>query len=512
MVGRRPPRRYRLDDYKRWFPTTARIFRRYLQRFGATAAPPRGTGRAVGVVVGPWLSTAMPWYSVMLAIGLARRGRNVVILWDDTRFPEADIDDQNRAIGSVLATLEGALPVERLSEQPAPAVSEADIGEIRKFSDYNVTWTMRGAPLAESERPWLRAVEDCLTRALPRVRSALDRIDPDCVVVPGGVYGTSGVIRFAATERGCRVATFDADQHVAQLCVNGVAAQHADVPQAFATLWGSGEEARSHAIAAARAEFTARAASVDRYGFQAQPAGPNEPTASSASGAIVVPLNVEWDTGALGLHSVFADSIDWITSTVSVILDMDAGPVIVRQHPSERRDLQRSKFDVASILRDRFGGDPRCRFVAAADHVNTYDLVRSARLVLPFVSTIGIESAAMGKPTLISGSAYYADLGFVWSPTSRADYFALLERGVRGDLGLLPDQCDRALVCYYLSAVRNRIWTDFTPQPDDFWQWSQRGLDEIFAEPEVADMLEAIDSGVPVALLRHRRDFAGAAS
>ena len=64
-----------------------------------------------------------------------------------------------------------------------------------------------------------------------------------------------------------------------------------------------------------------------------------------------MPLNVEWDTAALGRHVVFDDTVDWLTSTIAVILEADAGPVIVRQHPSERRAPQRSRLDVAAILR-----------------------------------------------------------------------------------------------------------------------------------------------------------------
>ena len=73
----------------------------------------------------------------------------------------------------------------------------------------------------------------------------------------------------------------------------------------------------------------------------------------------------------------------------------------------------------------------RCRFVAAEDSVNSYDLLRSARLVLPFTSNIGIEAAAIGKPVLVSGAAYYADLGFVWSPALSGRLFRAAQAGTR---------------------------------------------------------------------------------
>ena len=163
---------------------------------------------------------------------------------------------------------------------------------------------------------------------------------------------------------------------------------------------------------------------VTDYGFQMLPAGKSS---RYADGCVLIPLNVEWDTAALGRHVHFKSTTEWLISTIGAVLEQNAGPVVVRQHPSERRPLQRSKLDVAALLRESFGQDPRCQFVAADDPVSSYDLLRAARLVLPFVSTIGIEAAAMGKPVLIAGACYYTDLGFVWSAGSREEYFDLLQ-------------------------------------------------------------------------------------
>jgi hypothetical protein len=504
-----PPRRFRLDDYKRWFPKAGMVFLRYLKRNHVLLV--QGEGReepAIGVVVGPWVSTAAPWYSIMLAIGLARRGRKVVLLWDNTGFAELYCDEQNRSIASVLDYVGQFFPVVRVDDDapPSPANDDGnaapDAHEIDNLTDQVVSWCLRGAPPVEADLPLASDIRASLARALPLVRTALERVAVDCLVVPGGVYGTSGLFLLAARERGVRAATFDADQGGAQVCVNGVAAQNADLPRAFDTLWNAEERARNQAIVVARSEFESRAEATDRYGYQTVGAQADAPGVPES---VLLPLNVEWDTAALGKHVHFADTVDWVTSTVAAILDANVSSVIVRQHPSERRPLQRSRLDIAAILHDRFGGDSRYQFVAAEDPVNSYDLLRSAGLVLPFTSNIGIEAAAMGKPVLVSGASFYADLGFVWSPTSRDEYFDVLRRGLSGALEPWPDQTDRAWLCYYLVAVRNRIWTDFTAKPDDFWRWCRRSPDALLAEPEVSDILEAIDHNVPVALLRHRR-------
>ncbi len=503
-LRRSPPRRYRLEEYRRWFPRTAREFLRFLEAAGPltdTEAVPASDEGPIGVVVVPWVSTPVPWYAVMLAIGLARRGRRVVVLWDDTAFPEADVSEQNRLVGKVLDHVGRWLPVLRVGQAP-PRARPGDAELVEVLAGQNLTWRLRGGPPEDRHRRLPRRIATRLGRSLPLVRGALEEAAPDCLVVPGGVYGTSGLFLHEARRRGCRVATFDTDRSIAQICVDGVAAQNGDIARAFRELWRSGAGERARAIERAVAEVEDRTHTRDAYGYQARPSGA---AAGAGPGSVLMPLNVEWDTAALGRHAAFSGTVDWVTTTVAEILEADAGPVVVRQHPSERRPLQRSRLDMASILRQRFGDDPRLRFVAAGDEVNSYDLLGSSRLVLPYVSTIAIEAAALGKPVLVSGSSYFADLGFVHSAGSREEYLALLHRGLRGELDLLPEQRDRAWVCYYLTAVANRVSTDFTPHPDDFWSWCRQPLAELLARPEVADILEAIDGDVPISLLRHRR-------
>lgn len=504
-MSRGLPRRYRIAEYKKWFPKTGDVFLRYLKRHDALGAGDNaGNGLAIGLVVTPWVSTAAPWYTIMLAIGLARRGRQVILIWDDSGFPEDHIDEQNAVIGNVLAYVGRFLRVVKLSDAAANDAHHDRAHDdvlVADLAELNLTWSRRGAPLAEVDKQ-RGDIRLALARALPRIRTVLEDLNLECLVVPGGVYGTSGLFLSEGRARQCRVATFDSDRGYAQVCVDGIAAQNQDMPRAFHEIWQSDDLTRRRAIEVAIKEFDTRNAQRDDYGFQSVPSRGLDPDPASC---VLMPLNVEWDSAALGRHRAFSNTYDWVTTTVAAVLDADGGPIVVRQHPSERRPSQRSQLNMAEALRERFGADQRCRFVAADEPVNTYDLVRSATLVLPFVSTIAIEAAAIGKPVLISGSCYYDALGIVHSARTRDEYLDLLGQGLRGELAQLPDQSDRAWIAFYVTAVRNRLATDFTPQPDDFWRWSRRSPDILFAEPEVSDILEALDRDVPLATLRHRR-------
>jgi hypothetical protein len=478
--------------------------RRYLDRYDAldVTVPPRPGAGTVSLVVAPWVFTPVPWYSVMLGIGLARRGRPFELIWDDTGFPEPRVAEQNRVIGEVLRDVARSVTVHRVSEAPVGPSAPGDDAVVAALAEQNLLWRLRGGEPGPRTAALPGAMLRSLEASLPRIRSLVHRDDLDLLVVPGGIYGTSGLFLHTARERGLRVATFDVDRATAQICVDGIAAQNHDIPRAFETVWERGPAARAAAGAEGRAEFEKRLRGRDRYGFQMVAADPEAPSEEIAA---LIPMNVIFDSAALGRHVHFADTAEWITETVAAVIEEDAGPVVVRQHPSERRRLQRSSFAIDAILRDRFGDDRRVRFVAADDPTSTYDLLRAARVVLPFVSTIGIESAAIGKPTLIAGSCFYGPLGFVHTAASRDEYLALVRRGVHGELPLLPEQQDRAWVCYCMCAVENRVPTDFTTHPDEFWHWSTRPPDVLFADQEVADIFEALDTDVPVSLLRHDR-------
>ena len=140
---------------------------------------------------------------------------------------------QNRSIGNVLDQIRRYLPVIRLSDQ-RDAEPNADDGDlIGRLTDQNVSWVQRGAAPTGDDHLDVEEIRRSLTRSLPLVRSALDRGDVDCLLVPGGVYGTSGLFLNEAKARGCRVATFDTDRRIAQICADGVAAQNGDIRVAF---------------------------------------------------------------------------------------------------------------------------------------------------------------------------------------------------------------------------------------------------------------------------------------
>lgn len=489
------------------FTDSARAFLKFLGQCdlaGLKATNPTGTGQPVGVVVVPWVSTPVPWFSVVLGLGLARRGANVIFIWDDSVFPmpSSQLDSENEWIDRILESVRPYFPVARLSEeQPRPPHAD-DEAVLDRLVQLNLVWTLRADTPTEAELASAQQTHRYLGEALSRIYGLLERAAFRYVVVPGGVRGTSGLYLRAGCEAGTRVATFDSGFGWSVACPDGVVAHQVDVPRAFETLYRATGPELHEAVEAARAEYERRIRGSDRMAYQTAPL---EPVEDLPDDAILMPLSVEWDAAALGRHHIFQDSADWLVATVGHLLEHTEAPVIVRQHPSERRELERSRFRVGPLLGERFGHHPRFRFVGAEEDINTYNLLERARLVLPYVSTIGIEAAALGKTVIPAGRPYYGALGFTWNANSRDEYFDLIGRAMAGTLPPLPDQTRRAWLCFYINAVVYRVFTDFSPQPVDFWKWCRLKPEALFASPEVEDLLIAIDEDRPVPLVRHAR-------
>jgi capsular polysaccharide biosynthesis protein len=495
-----------LSNYHNEFGDTALAFERFIAR--CLPLPPLGSGQAAAVVVSPWVGTPLPWYSVALAIGLARRGRPITLIWDDTPLPEATPDYlalQNRAIARVTQQLASHMPTVTLSHETPQSLSPEDEDEVTRLAKLIMVWRLKAAPFSSNDLIEVDRMARNMRGTLGRIKGLLLRTPFAYLLVGGGIYASSGLFLWAGRLAKVRASTFDANVGVMQISTYGLAAQQSDIPSAFAEVLKWDATTRERAVGEARRQFERRLQAKDKARYQV--AAPNRAAALGVRLPFaLLALNIEQDSAALGRHRAFADSREWVLAATTFVLNQSpTASVVVRQHPAERNPFERSRFPIRSILQEHFGAEPRLRFIAAEEPVNTYDLVEQAAVVLPYVSTIGIEAAALGKPVLVAGDSCYSDLEFVWTAPSRERYLELLGRGLRGELGLLPDQVEKAWLCYYLTPVCNRIWTHFSPQPADFWKWQKRSPAELYADAAVDDILTAIDHNVPAALVRHKR-------
>ena len=322
--------------------------------------------------------------------------------------------------------------------------------------------------------------------------------------MPGGIYSSSSLFVYVSQERNIRVTTYDGGGGCLVCCSDGIAAHQSDIPNAFTMLWNSSEENKQNAIALAKQEFQARMECKDILNSQVLPTSQQRTAVSSD---VLIPLNLEWDAAALGKHYLFENTIEWLLETVNFILANSDKSVVVRQHPCERLDDFQSYLGIEKILNQHFGDRNKFRFISATDKINTYNLLDSASLVIPFTSTIGLESAAIGKNVLVAGANYYKDLGFVWAANSRQEYFDILLKALHNSLPIFPNQQEKAWLCYYLTALCNITFTSYNADLQDFWILGNQLPSKVLLDPIISDVIEAIDANLPFSWLRHDRNI-----
>ena len=490
----------RINLFPQEFVTSSHKFLQFLKNSDLFAS--NAQGETVGIVIMPWVSTAVPWYSLTIAIGLAKRGKHIVLIWDDTCFPEPSVvlRLQNLCIGNVIDYLSRFFPVIRLSLEKDLPNREDDRQHLKNLANLNLIWSSRAESVSSPDLDRLSIYQNKLSQNLPLIRGLLSRLKFDYLVVPGGVYSSSSLFMYVSQEIGIRVATYDGGGGGLCCCTNGIAAHQSDIPRAFAKLWNSNDEIKQKVIALAKEEFQSRKECKDHLSIQVLKTSQQKVVIPTD---VLIPLNLEWDAAALGKHHLFENTIDWLLQTVNFILSNSSKSVVVRQHPAERLPSCESFLGIEKILNQHFGFNERFYFINATQEVNSYNLLESSSLVIPFVSSIGLEAAAMGKNVLVSGDAYYKNLGFVWSANSRQEYFDLIDKGLKDSLSIFPDQQNKAWICYYLTQLCNLPFTQYNADLQDFSQWGYEVHNELFSDSIIADLLTAIDENIPFSWLRH---------
>jgi hypothetical protein len=460
----------------------------------------------VAVVVSPWISTPVPFFALECALALRQTGLHVTLLWDSTEIVG---NVPNKKHVDVIASVFPALPpgmqivdISAAGEGTPP--TEADTALATRIVYENAVRNVRGEMNVETFFAAHPEAEADTRAHFARIRQTLAGLSLDWLLVPGGIFGVSAVYVEIARELGLHFSTFDSGPGRLRVVHDGVAAHLADLPRAFEIMnaeMSDAQKARGRELAFA--EMDRRTQGSDDRNLQVTPA-----TGAEHRCDILIPLNIRWDSAALSRQRLFAS----VEESIAAVLDWAAAKpgvtVCIRQHPSERRDHMRGS-DNWQHLKDRFAHmGERARWIAATDPVNTYDLIRVARAVLPHTSTVGIEAALLGRPVILSTRVYYGAFSFVWNPSTREEFFALLEQSLTGGLFVTESAKAEAALAYFITQQCSVLRTRFTPQNDDYVRWIETPPDTLWQEPEPHDFLTAMLTREPLPALRARRILA----
>jgi len=141
---------------------------------------------------------------------------------------------------------------------------------------------------------------------------------------------------------------------------------------------------------------------------------------------VLLATNVIGDSLTLG-RQVFSDSMtEWLERTMRYLAAHPEVQVVVRIHPGE---LVTKGSSIAEVVRQALPNLPENIHVVPADaKVNTYDIIEIADVGLVYTTTVGLEMATSGLPTVVVGQTHYRGKGFSLDPDSWQAYFELLDQ------------------------------------------------------------------------------------
>jgi hypothetical protein len=483
-------------------------FARFLLSASSGAASPLdsiGRQKRVAITICPYLFTSVPWFNSVLAILYLSRGWDVQLVYDDLPFGDpAEFQFQREVMKPVIDLLARHFAVVRLSKlADTTHPNGADLSQLKRLSHLNAIWRLQNTEPSHKLDKLAAEYFESFSSNLKKTRTAFDRVRANHWIVAHGIYGNSGLFAWEGKVRRVRVATYDADQGKMMVGTDDVAGYQTDISKIFETSAFSDNDFRQKCIQHAEFEKELRRLGIDKERSQPLAYRHDE---SARKFDIVMPLNIDYDSAALGKHRFFENSFEWTIETVRYVLENTNYSIAVRQHPGER--FENVKRDL-TLIAERIGTHPRFHFFAADALVNSYQLIEGASVVLPMTSTIGVEAAMMGKRIILEASAYYSGLSFVESATSKLDYFEKISAAMQASPNLPQTiECvEEAQLCFFLVCV-NQIPTDFNPTPQGFKKWASKDLGELLIDLEIHDMIDCLEKDIPVALLRAKRLFA----
>jgi hypothetical protein len=313
------------------FEEMAAAFQGHIKIWKAPPARKAGKGR-YAILVCNWLSTSVPFFSVEIAFALRHEGCEVVVLWDPARVGiAAPSEAETKIIGDTVRALPRWLGVVEV-EGPAPALPAALTSTIDKIFQDNAIWFAKGeVPATELLKNKSAEREDFRKHAAV-VLNFLQSCGADRLIIPGGIFGLSGIYSACAAHIGLRFTTYDLGLASIMVCHDGCAAHNADFKSALAKakeVIDHNPQFNAYARRAAIDAFREREAGKDA--IQTQKVAANHETRYDCD--VLVCLNYRADTAALNREKLFESVTHWLdlrilnigSTSASILLSASTG-------------------------------------------------------------------------------------------------------------------------------------------------------------------------------------------
>lgn len=345
-------------------------------------------------------------------------------------------------------------------------------------------------PLGELVLPAIRWIlrkhhlqDDRQTRALFRkyIQSAyslalqfetlISETQPQAVVVFNGMMYPEATARWVAREHGIRVISHEVGmQPFSAFFTEGDAtAYDLNIPDAFQLNESQNELLDDYLSKRFKGDF--RMAGVQFWPEMSQLSPEFLKKAAGFKQMVPIFTNVIFDTSQPHANVVFDDMFVWLDSLLETVKNHPETLFVIRAHPDEARVGKASEESVAEWAEARgVRAIPNLHFIPSQEFVNSYDLIRMAKFVLIYNSTIGLEASILGAAVLSAGKARFTASDVAWLPADQTAYHAKLEDLLKADAVNAPDHFrSNARRFLYWQLYRSSLSFEDFLQADGVW-------------------------------------------
>ncbi len=307
----------------------------------------------------------------------------------------------------------------------------------------SMRWILRRHHLQDNESTCRLARQYILSAVsiMRQFADLLDRVHPQAVLVFNGMFYPEAVARFLALQRGISVITHEVGMlPLSAFFTSGEATAYPiDIPDGFQL--SEKQDQRLDDYLSQRIEGNFSTAGVEFWPEMRaiDPAFQKEIAAFKT----VVPIftNVVFDTSQSHANVLFPHMFAWLEAVLKSVRAHPETLFIIRAHPDELRPGKESAETVAEwIKRNHVLELPNVRFINAREFISSYDLIKTAKFVMVYNSTIGLEASILKKPVLCAGKARYTQLSTVFFPQTQEAFCALLEDFLSKNQIDVPDE------------------------------------------------------------------------
>lgn len=391
------------------------------------------------------------------------------------------------------------------------------------LTDLNVeeykSFEYRGIPLGALALPSVRWIlrrhhlsDDTTTKTIYRhyIRSAwhvkkqfellLDEVEPQSVVVFNGMQYPEATARWVAEQRDLSVYTHEVGMRAfSAFFTRGEATAYpVDIPEDFQLSETQNEKLDAYLSKRIKGDFS-------MAGIQFWP----EMSSLDANFLKlcekfkqIVPIftNVIFDTSQLHANVVFPHMFAWLDSVLDIAKEHPKTLFVIRAHPDESRPGKVSQESVADWAKaNELAQIPNVIFIGPSTFFSSYEMIRRAKFIMIYNSTIGMEASIMGIPVLCAGKARFTQLPTVFFPLTQDAFREKAEIFLKAKaIDVPPEQPINARRFLYYQLYCTSLTFGNLLEEDNIWNGfvKLRRFDWKKLLPENSPVLQVISDGL----------------